>query len=308
MNVRRSANVVTMYVLSLAATMALLVVWVVYVVRSGLRLGDLNWLLLSVGCLLFFFLIVGLTHNLAQVLAAKRYALKQEEFVSNITHEMKSPVAAIKLHAQTLQQPDPLSPESRRRFLATIEQQADRMSALVDALLESSRLLAGKRRLDLEPVDIGAFCARYFAAARPQAESRGVRLIATVSAAAEVLGSEEALRRILDNLIDNAIRFSRPGGKVRCRVIADRAAARPVVRIEVEDDGIGIPKKDLASVFERFYQAGRDGSHRPGGTGLGLSIVSGLAREMGGSAEAFSQEERPGTRLLVVLPVLEATA
>jgi signal transduction histidine kinase len=304
---RRRSNLVSMYVLALAATMAVLVVWIVYVVRSSLRLGDLNWLLLSVGCALLFFVLVALTYNLAQALAARRYAIKQDEFVSNITHEMKSPLAAIKLHAQTLlQQQDRMDDASRRRFLGTIEQQADRMAALVDAVLESSRLLARKRFLSLLPIEIGAFCETYFAAARASAESRGIRLHTEVAAGATILGSEEALRRVLDNLLDNAIRFSRPGGEVRCRVQVQRSGPQPVVRIEVEDDGVGIPKKDLGRVFERFHQARRDGPpQRTGGTGLGLAIVSGLVREMRGSVRAFSQEDRPGARLQVELPILE---
>ena len=106
-----------MYVLSLAATIAFLVVWVVYLVGSG---PGVHWTLLTVGCVLLFFVIVALTYQLAQALAARRYALKQEEFLSNITHEMKSPLAAIKLHAQTLQQPEDLAPDTRRRFAATI--------------------------------------------------------------------------------------------------------------------------------------------------------------------------------------------
>jgi two-component system phosphate regulon sensor histidine kinase PhoR len=309
MQSRRSTQLVTMYVLSLAATIALLVVWVIYVVSSGLRLSalgqkvgaaeeGLNWPLLSVGCILLFFLIVALTYQIAQALAARRYAVKADEFVANITHEMKSPLAAIKLHAQTLQQED-FNPETRRKFLGTIEQQADRMAALVDAVLESSRLLARKRHLDLHPVELAPFLAGYFKHARPQAESRGVRLRAKLRTTDRVLATEEALRRVLDNLIDNAVRFSQPGGEVRCRVTADGVR----VIFEVEDDGVGIPKGELPNVFDRFYQAKR-GAQR-GGTGLGLSIVSGLVREMGGTVHAFSQEDRPGTRLVVELPVLE---
>lgn len=308
---RRSTQLVTMYVLSLAATISLLVVWVIYVVRSGARLADLgrgagepgegiNWLLLTVGCVLLFFLIVGLTYQLAQAVAARRYALKQEEFLSNITHEMKSPLAAIKLHAQTLLQEDEPAPEVRRRFLSTIERQADRMEALVDSVLESSRLLAHQRRLELEPVQLDEFLARYLATAIPQAENRGIELRAEIRSGARVLATEEALRRVLDNLIDNAVRFSRPGGEVRCRLTTEKGIAC----LEVEDDGAGIPKLDLARIFDRFYQSGRGGEAQRSGTGLGLSIVAGLVREMRGSVRAHSQEGRPGARLVVELPLL----
>jgi len=304
MRARRLTQLVTMYVLSLAATMTLLVVWIVYVVRTSSRMaaGELNWVLLAVGVGLFFFLIVGLTYQLAQALAARRYALKQEEFVSNITHEMKSPLAAIKLHAQTLQQEETTA-ELRRRSLAHIVQQADRMGTLVDNVLESSRLLARKRRLELQPIDVGAFFAGYFAGARPAAEQRGIELRADVGSRSFVLATDEALRQVMDNLIDNAVRFSEPGGEVRCRV----SDAGAMVRIEVEDDGAGIPKKELPNIFDRFYQAGSASAPHRKGTGLGLSIVSGLAREMRGSARAFSQEGRPGSRFVVELPAAETS-
>lgn len=312
MKLRRSTQLVTMYVLSLGATIALLIVWVVYLVRSGSRTvapgqpaEGIHWLLLTVGCVLLFFVIVALTYQLAQAFAARRYALKQEEFLSNITHELKSPLAAIKLHAQTLQQAEELATETRRRFAATIEQQADRMAALVDSVLESSRLLARKRRApDLHPVDLSAFAARHVESAAAQAESRGIRLVARIDPGARVLGSEEALRRVFDNLIDNAVRHSPPGGEVRCRV----STRRESVRIEVEDEGTGIPKRDLPRIFDRFYQGGRPGGPHRRGTGLGLSIVAGLVREMRGSVSAHSQEGRPGTLLVIDLPLAGETS
>lgn len=311
MHTRRSTQLVTMYILSLAATIALLVVWVVYIVRSFIRQERLStkvgvptegfsWGILSVGCLLLFFLIVALTYQLAQALAARRYALKQEEFVSNITHEMKSPIAAIKLHAQTLQDGEGMTAEEQKRSLGFIVQQADRMGALVDNVLESSRLLAAKRPPDLRPMDLAAFFGPYFEHARPHAESRGVTLTSDVATSATALATEEALRRVMDNLIDNAVRFSERGGEVRCRV-SDLAGT---VRIEVEDDGAGIPRKELPQIFDRFYQAGSETAEKRRGTGLGLSIVSGLVREMRGTVQAFSQEGRPGSRFVVELPAV----
>ena len=306
---RRSTQLVTMYFLSLAATFGVLAVWVVYAVRTASdrrALGqaaepgpDYGWILLAVGCVLLFFLIVGLTYQLAQALAARRYARKQEEFISNVTHEMKSPLAAIKLHAQTLQQEE-VDAEARRRSLGYIVQQADRMGRLVDDVLESSRLLAHRNQLELVPVDLARFFDFYFREARPQAEGRGVVLKSTVATTAAVLANEEALRRVMDNLIDNAVRFSPRGGEVRCAVRDDGAAAR----IEVEDDGAGIPPKALDAIFERFWQGGSESDPHRRGTGLGLSIVAGLVAEMRGTVRVFSaQEVRPGSRFVVELPV-----
>ena len=309
MNPRRKGRLVTMFVLSLAAAIALLVVWIVYVATSGSRLLEIAqrsgaadegfpWLILTVGCLLFFFLIVGLTYQLAQALAARRYVQKQDEFVANVTHELKSPLAAIKLQAQTLLRLDDLELPERRRFLGYIEEQADRMTSLVDDVLESSRLVAKKRSLQLVPIDIGEFLESYVRDVGPRARSHGVHLLVAGDIDARVWATDEALRRVLDNLIDNAVRFSEPGGEVRLAVRRER----DWVVLEVEDDGAGIPRKELERIFDRFYQAGRSAHARRHGSGLGLAIVAGLVEEMRGTVEAISSEERRGSRFLVRLP------
>lgn len=311
MAAKRSAPIIATFLLSLLTAIALLVVWVVYVLGSRTRLDELgdrvgmsaasfHWWVLALGCVLLAVLIVGASYQLAQALAARRYSRHQEVFVSNITHEMRSPLAAIKLHAQTLEQPG-LSAGEQARSARRIVEQAERMEQLVDNVLESSRLEGRKVRLELEPLEVAPFFERYLSTARDRLERRGVRLSARVDSAASVLASDDALRRVLDNLLDNAERFSARGGEVRCRV-ADRDGA---VAIEVEDDGVGVPRKELKKIFDRFYQARFEGRPR-GGSGLGLSIVSGLVREMGGGVHAHSHEGRPGARFVVELPALEA--
>lgn len=310
MSRRRSTRLVASYVLSLLTTVTLLVIWVVYSVQSASTISRLagrvgatgplvHWVVLAVGCTLLSLVIGGLTYQLAQALAARRYSQKQEEFVSNITHEMRSPLAGITLHAQTLERED-LSDEQRRRSVAFILQEAQRMGTLVDNVLESSRLSRRKTHLDLVPVSLPEFLAGYLEAARARLESHGVRLRVAGETRAVVRATPEALERVMNNLLDNAVRFSHRGGEVRCR-FADGAGT---VTIEVEDDGIGIPKGELGKVFDRFYQIGRELSGRRRGTGLGLSIVHGLVQEMKGTVKAFSQEERPGTRFVVELPVV----
>ena len=306
---KRSTQIVVSYVASLLVTISLLVGWVIYVLSSistindfASRLGGwsgetVHWIVLGVGCALFSILIVGLTLQLAQTFAERRYSRKQEEFISNITHEMKSPLAAIKLHAQTLQEPD-VDATAVERSIALIVQQAERMGRLVDNVLESSRITARKQILPLEPIPIRPFFASYLEDARHATEGRGVRLASRLESDATVLATPDALHRIMNNLIDNAVRFSERGGEVRCSIV-DRLN---VVRIVVEDDGIGIPKKELQKVFDRFYQAGQEVSGRRRGTGLGLSIVSGLVKELKGSVKAVSQEGRPGARFVVELP------
>lgn len=309
MRSRRSVRIIVSYVLSLVVALSLLVWWIVYVLQSSAtinrfasRLGGggttSRWLVLGLGCLLFVILIAGLTFQLAHALAERNYSRKQEEFVSNVTHEMKSPLAAIKLHAQTLQQTD-LPIEDRRRSLDFVLQQVRRMETLVDNVLESSRLAARKRRVEPVPIDLAGWCATYFEEMQAIMDTRGVSLKTTIDTSATVLATSDSLQRILTNLLENAARFSTRGGEVRCRV----RDAGDTVLLEVEDDGIGIPRSELTKVFDRFHQIGTEISGRRGGTGLGLSIVWGLVTELKGNVRAVSQEGRPGTCFVVTLPV-----
>lgn len=306
---KRSARIIAVYVASLVVTVALLVWWIVYVLQSveainstAERLGRAgetsHWFVLGIGAALFGLLIVGLTFQLAHALGERNYSRKQEEFVANVTHEMKSPLAAIKLHAQTLQDEE-VSAVDVRRSIGFILQQVVRMETLVDNVLESSRLAARKKLLHLQPIPLGPFLDLFLQEIRVPIEGRGVRLQTDVHTSATVLATTEALRRIMTNLLENAARFSVRGGEVRCRVCDDG----PRVRIEVEDDGIGIPRSELERVFDRFYQIGRELSQRRGGTGLGLSIVFGLVKELRGSVQAYSHDGRPGSRFVVTLPV-----
>jgi len=309
MNGKPSHAPVAAFTLSLLVAIVLLVTWVAYVVRSSSRISDLagrvglgdsaqlRWWLLGFGILLFSLLITGITYQLAQALAARRLLVKQDEFVSNITHELRSPLAAIRLHAQTLEQPG-LGDEARRRSTRFILQQAERMDTLVDNVLESSRLMLRRQRLDLVPVELAPFLSRYLVDEGPRIEARGVHLDAVVDTEATVAADEEALQRVLDNLLDNAARFSAPGGEVRLRV-ADEPGR---VRLEVQDDGVGIPRSELKRIFDRFYQVGRGRDGARTGTGLGLAIVYGLVGEMRGEVHAYSQEGRPGARFVVHLP------
>lgn len=308
---KRSTQIVYAFVLSLVVAVALLVVWVVYVVRSVTRIQEFagrvgvsdprsHWVILAIGCILFFVLIVAITYQLGQALAAGRYSRQQEEFVANVTHELKSPLAVIKLHAQTLRDVS-LTPEEQRQSIDFVLAQAERMGRLIDGVLESGRLADRKHRPRLEPVELRPLLEEYVSNHRSRIEDQGVELSALIDTRAVVLGTPEDLERILNNLLENATRFSSRGGEVRLRV-ADMGEE---VQIEVEDDGIGIPKGELKKIFDRFYQIGKELGGRRGGTGLGLSIVSGLAKNLGGTVQAFSQESRPGARFVVSLPIAE---
>jgi two-component system phosphate regulon sensor histidine kinase PhoR len=289
---RRFARIIVVYVASLVITVAMLVWWIIAVLPY-------HWAVLTGGSVLLGLLIVGLTFQLAHALGERNYARRQDEFVANITHEMKSPLAAIKLHAQTLEQ---IAPADEQQSVHFILQQVARMETLVDNVLESSRLVAKKQRTALAPMLVAPFFTSYFEEVRRIVEGRGLTFTGDIDTNATVLASDEGLRRVMTNLLENAVRFSHKGGEIRCRV-ADSVG---VVRIEVEDDGVGIPRHELTKIFDRFYQIGREISGRRGGTGLGLAIVASLVKEMNGEVRAMGYEGKPGTRFVVTLPLLEA--
>lgn len=297
------------YLAALAMTTALLVFWVAVVQRFNVEVNNLltglgvEWsyfhtFVQTSGAGLFFLVIVALTYLLALTLSERRTSHKQEQFLSNVTHELKTPVAAIKLNAQTIQQGD-LDEEELERFASFINQEADRIAILVDNLLEGSRLAAGGGAGELRPVNLGEIVRDYEEAAEARFDLRKIELVFTLDSQSMVKSNPEALHRILDNLIDNALRFTAPGGRIDCRVrdLGDQ------VEIVVADDGVGIPKRELPRIFDRFYRLRREiGGSRRRGTGLGLAIVRGLVEEMGGTIRAFSPEDEPGTRFEIRLP------
>ncbi len=296
------------YLTAIAVTTALLVFWVVVVQRFNVEINQLlsrlgfewnqfHWFVTTSGAGLFFLLLVALTYLLAVTISHRRYSRKQEEFLSNVSHELKTPVAAIKLHAQTLQQGE-LETADQERFVGHIVRETERIGTLVDNLLESSRILAGSASGDLEPIDLSEFFAEYQEAAEARFDTGEVHLGFEVDTRSLVMASHEALHRIMDNLIDNALRFTADGGKVRCQV-HERVSA---VEIVVADDGIGIPKRELPKIFDRFYRLSREIGNRRRGTGLGLSIVRGLVEDMRGTIRALSGDDQPGTRFEIRLP------
>lgn len=302
------------YLAALAMTTALLAFWILVVQRFNIEINQLvsrlgvewnqfHWFVGSAGGGLFFLVIVALTYLLALTLSERRYSRKQEEFLSNITHELKTPVAAIKLHAQTLEQDD-VVPDERRRFVGYIVQEAERVGSLVDNLLESGRLIAGKSAGELQPIDLREFFDRYRREVRARFDLSQIELTFEVRSRSVVMATHEALQRIMDNLISNALRFTAAGDRILCQV-RDGVHDAEIV---VADTGVGIPRRELPKIFDRFYRLRREIDQRRSagrGTGLGLAIVRGLVEEMRGHIRAVSTEDRPGTRFEIRLPQVE---
>jgi two-component system phosphate regulon sensor histidine kinase PhoR len=229
----------------------------------------------------------------------RRLERLRHEFVANVSHELKTPLSVITACVETLLDGAMDDMENRTRFLERIADQAGRLHALILDLLSLARMESGTEHLIIEDVPLeGAVRAcmdRYEERAR--AKGQHLNMIAPNNGPVIARADEEAIREILDNLVDNALKYTAEGGTIRLRWWEDADGCN----LEVSDTGIGIPEAQLPRVFERFYRVDKARSRELGGTGLGLSIVKHLAQAMQGSVCATSTLGQ-GTTFMVTLP------
>ncbi|MFN0056263.1 MAG: ATP-binding protein, partial [Planctomycetales bacterium] len=216
----------------------------------------------------------------------RRLEQVRQEFVANASHELKTPLASIKACVETLLDGGINDPEINVRFLQTVGEQSERLDKLIRDLLALTRIEAEGAKADLHPVPVAEVITVCHARHQQNAERKQMRLVVEPpSEPIIVLGDEEGLEQILDNLIDNAIKYTNEGGSVSLRWRREEGGCL----LEVEDTGIGIPQSHLPRIFERFYRVDKARSRELGGTGLGLSIVKHLVQGMGGSISVSSR-------------------
>ncbi len=219
------------------------------------------------------------------VTEARRVEAVRRDFVANVSHELKTPVGAMGLLAEALQDASD-DPAAVRRFAGRVQHEAGRLARLVQELIDLSRLQGADPLPDPEHVTVDRVVAEAVDRTRTVAAARGTALVVGGQRGLSVLGSESQLVTALANLLDNAVTYSpdrtRVAVAVRCREGA--------VEISVTDQGIGIGDKDLERVFERFYRADPARSRATGGTGLGLAIVKHVATNHGGEVDVWSVE------------------
>ena len=217
----------------------------------------------------------------------RRLERMRSDFVANVSHELRTPLAAIAGAAETLADGALSDPEAGPRFVATIARHADRLTALVDDLLTLSRLESTPESIERVPVDFAHVVRQACDAVAARARDAGLSLDVDAEGPVRVLGDPEALRRLVDNLVVNAVTYTPAGGAVRVGLAADEGRAV----LTVADTGIGIGPEHLARIFERFYRVDKARSRGKGGTGLGLSIVKHAVNLHGGE---IAVESRPG--------------
>ena len=243
--------------------------------------------------------VAGALLVLHDVTELRRLESMRRDFVANVSHELKTPIAAIRGIVETILDDAEMQPETRIRFLGRARDQSLRLSALVTDLLTLSRVESGDAGRDRQPIDLCAVARDAVLQLEPTAEACGVDLeLAVPGERVQVMGDADSLRLVVTNLLDNAIKYSATGGRVtvRLRIVGDSA------EIEVEDGGVGIERKHLDRIFQRFYRIDKARSRELGGTGLGLSIVKHVVLNHGGDVAVDSSPGR-GSTFRVRLPM-----
>jgi len=229
----------------------------------------------------------------------RRLESLRRDLVANVSHELKTPLSSIKAYAETLRDGALDDRQASIKFVERIMEQSERLHHLILDMLSLARIESAQQVFEIVPVSVEEVVEECLANQRPAADAKQISLVAEPQQPdCMVRADKEGLREILDNLVDNAIKYTSAGGRVtvRCRTTGDAK----MVSIEVEDTGIGISAEELPRVFERFYRVDKARSREMGGTGLGLAIVKHLAQSFGGGVSAKS-ESGQGSRFTVEL-------
>jgi two-component system phosphate regulon sensor histidine kinase PhoR len=229
--------------------------------------------------------VVGVIHDVTKLKLADRV---RRDFVANASHELRTPLTAIRGYAETVRSALDTDPDAAKRFLDVILKHALRLQRLVDDMVSLSRAESPEQRFELTPLDVTKVVMEVVRGLEGQAREKDLQLILELperGAIAEC--NERALDQILVNLVDNAIKYTLPGGSVRVAVTVEPRSVAIVVR----DSGPGIAQQHLERIFERFYRIDPGRSREVGGTGLGLSIVRHMAQRIGAQVRV---ESKPG--------------
>ncbi|MFY2560630.1 ATP-binding protein, partial [Corallococcus terminator] len=227
----------------------------------------------------------------------------KDEFLAAVSHELRTPLMAMLGWTRMLRSGQ-LAPEKHGRALEAVERNTMVQTQLIEDLLDVSRIITGKMRLEVQPVNPRELIEAALDSVRHAAEAKGVALHAELdSDTGPISGDADRLQQMVWNLLSNAIKFTSRGGQVTASLRRGEGA----VVIEVRDNGQGIPKAFLTNIFERFWQADGSATRKHGGLGLGLAIVRHLTELHGGVIEAFSEGEGHGARFSLKLPLAAAT-
>jgi two-component system sensor histidine kinase SenX3 len=281
-----------------AATVTLNVSWLVLNWREGV--------VIVFGSIFFLLIIAGIVVNTIFIVREIRRNEQHDSFINAVTHELKTPVASIRLYLQTLQSRD-LDEAKRREFYRIMLEDSDRLLHTIDQVLRASAtgsILRRSARMRLDLAQVTRECVE-LARTRFHLGPDALEYIDRARAAI-VLGDSEELKAAVWNLIDNAVKYSPGDVKVRVELVDEPQTRRVAVR--VTDNGVGISPAELKRIFKRFYRIPASVAVRTKGSGLGLFIVRSVARKHGGRAFAESAGQGRGSTFTLLLPAAPASA
>lgn len=282
---------------------ALTVGWTLFLMARISESGEVaaNVWLLVLGLLAFVVIMTVLllfTIFLAREILEVR---RQDSFIDSVTHELKSPLASLKLCLQTMER-EGISEEKRTALRTMMREDIDRLASFIDDVLQANRLAHGEIGMELAEVQLRPLTLSCVETVLARHKVPRESITLEVPEGLVSYTDRASIEIVLRNLIDNAVKYSREKVEVAVRA---REEGKAVV-IEVQDHGIGLAKADLRRVFNRFYRVASEAVKKKKGTGLGLFVVSALVRNVGGSVKASSEGEGHGTTFTVRLPVRSA--
>ena len=304
---------VTLFVIVLVMIVTLTVLWNFSLVHDYQQLRKLaqeatfHGFFIAMGSALFVAIIVLSSILAAQLFEQIRFSQKQSNFISSVSHELNSPLSAIKLFAQTLRKHD-LALKDRLDFVEKILFDVDRLHRLIANILRAAEMDHRGQELQVvvQNVELGDYLRRYLVDAEAIYRAQHLQLSLKVEGELQVRLDKLMFRQVLDNLLDNAVRY-RGGGEPTVEITVERIES--LVEIRVRDRGIGIDPEELPRLFDRFYRVRNvEPEGRRQGTGIGLYVVRSIVQAHGGKVGARSDGKGFGATLWIRLPLLKASA
>lgn len=266
--------------------------WVLFNWRTGI--------LLFFGVLLLAVIISGIVLNTIFLVREIRRNEQHDAFINAVTHELKTPVASIRLYLETLMTRT-VDEQKRKEFYGIMLEDSERLLSTIEQVLRTGRIGAANRLLNFSSVDLSELLEECLDRARTLHNLPPGSLKYSPGPRVTIRGDADEIRAALFNLLDNAVKYS--GNRVN--VTVETATADGNAAVRVKDEGIGVPKTELKRIFKRFYRIAGSGSLRPTGSGLGLYIVRSVAKRHGGRAWAESEGLGHGTTFVFQVPILK---
>jgi signal transduction histidine kinase len=264
--------------------------------------------MLVFGVIFFVLIIAGLVLNTIFLVREIRRNEQHNSFINAVTHELKTPIASIRLYLETLQTRQ-VDEAKRKEFYQVMLDDCDRLLHTVEQVLRASRTGHRRRHIHKTVIDLGELTRECLELARTRThlDEKALRFVESLDRGGRpmILGDADELRAAISNLIDNAIKYSDGKVDVSVEVVAPAAMDDKRVKVRVTDRGVGVPRDELKRIFKRFYRAPRRVATRAKGAGLGLFIVRSIVSKHGGKTFAESEGEGMGSVFTIELPRIE---